>query len=324
MGKKIKILVFFLISPLTLMAQFNTLEYQDDEVQAEGFRTLKKAEEPLIIVKNSEKPINEKVKVRKLSRRERRDSMRAEIMARPFQRMVDEMIALREEIRGDGKETPDSTVYERAFERALAYFERMKEVENERNGQNDYFASAYGSPIYNKVLRDSMYISTMRERQNISMPLEVMGRITSFYGMRQDPLGKGTRFHDGIDIACQNAYVRSMLPGEVIDVGNDIGGYGNYVVIKHNNMECLYGHLSKVFCYRGQQVGAGMIVARSGNTGRSTGPHLHLRIRSMGKSVDPSLFLALLKSKMTGAESRMGLGMLTGINAPYGEYQGIR
>ena len=114
------------------------------------------------------------------------------------------------------------------------------------------------------------------------------GVITSGYGPRWG------RMHRGIDIAAPvGTPIVSSAPGEVITVGWDSGGYGKYLKVRHpDGSVTLYGHNSRHLVRRGQKVEQGQKIAEMGNTGRSTGPHLHYEIRPKGKGPqDPMAFL---------------------------------
>ena len=114
--------------------------------------------------------------------------------------------------------------------------------------------------------------------------------ITCGYGWRQNPFSDGSReFHQGLDIRSNYAWVRSSKYGKVTFTGW-LGGYGKTVVIAHpGGWKTLYGHLSKVIVRPGQYVKQGQSIAKSGNTGRSTGPHLHLK--SPGQAATPTPML---------------------------------
>jgi len=115
------------------------------------------------------------------------------------------------------------------------------------------------------------------------------GVVTSGYGMRRSPISKRIHFHHGIDIAASSGTeVYASWNGSIEAIGyNDI--LGNYIVISHsNNFRSIYGHLEKIFVKRGTSVGTGTIIGSVGNTGLSTGPHLHFEIRKSGESWDPS------------------------------------
>lgn len=120
--------------------------------------------------------------------------------------------------------------------------------------------------------------------------------VTSGYGGRDAPKtsgGYGSSNHDGIDIggsggSLDGQAAGSIGGGKVIAVGYDAGGYGNYVEIDHGDgYTSLYGHLQKATVRQGDTISAGQQVGVIGSTGNSSGPHLHLRVRKDGKSVDP-------------------------------------
>ena len=114
------------------------------------------------------------------------------------------------------------------------------------------------------------------------------GRVSSAYGWRADPLNGQTRFHKGTDIALAYGHeVQAAASGRVAFAGEQ-PGYGLTVVIDHGaGLETRYAHLSGYSVRAGDAVGSGQVVARSGNSGRSTGPHLHFEVLQGGRAVDP-------------------------------------
>ncbi|MBR6062437.1 MAG: M23 family metallopeptidase [Spirochaetales bacterium] len=112
--------------------------------------------------------------------------------------------------------------------------------------------------------------------------------ITSPFGPRVDPINGKQSFHSGLDIrGAVGEPVYCSKDGTVINIGVS-RVYGNYVEVKHsNNMITKYAHLSKVEVKKGDEVSQGQVIAKIGNTGRSTGPHLHFEIRKNGKLVNP-------------------------------------
>ncbi len=135
-------------------------------------------------------------------------------------------------------------------------------------------------------ITDSLLADLIERRLNVCLPLDFI-QVNSKFGFRRDPVYHCQRFHDGIDLKCHYQHVYSMLPGIVKEVNYGDRGYGNHVILQHGNLECLYGHLHAIAVNEGDVVEAGTIVAISGNTGKSIGPHLHIRLRKDGKSVDP-------------------------------------
>lgn len=117
----------------------------------------------------------------------------------------------------------------------------------------------------------------------------VGGVITSGVGMRIDPIDGKLRHHNGIDIAiAEGTPVRPATSGIVIFSGQR-PGYGYTVLVEHDNgMITLYGHNSRLAVTQGQSVDADTIIAFSGNTGRSTGPHLHFEAWQAGVNVTPA------------------------------------
>ena len=115
----------------------------------------------------------------------------------------------------------------------------------------------------------------------------VPGIITSHFGWRP----KFQRMHHGVDLSLNvGDTVRTAISGTVVHISYDADGYGHYVVVSHpDGMETVYGHLSYALVSQGQFVYAGQPLAIGGNTGNSTGPHLHFETRMGGVAVDPTL-----------------------------------
>lgn len=118
-------------------------------------------------------------------------------------------------------------------------------------------------------------------------------RITSAYGWRRNPFNRAHReFHKGLDIAARYEWVKASRFGRVTYAGW-MGGYGNVIIIAHpGDYKTLYAHLSRISVRNGQYVKQGQVIAQSGNTGRSTGPHLHFEITKNGAHVNPRPLLA--------------------------------
>ncbi|MDE6740736.1 MAG: peptidoglycan DD-metalloendopeptidase family protein [Muribaculaceae bacterium] len=115
----------------------------------------------------------------------------------------------------------------------------------------------------------------------------VPGIITSRFGWRS----KFNRMHHGVDLSLHiGDTVRAAISGTVERISYDHDGYGHYVVMTHpDGMETLYGHLEYALVSQGQTVFAGQPVGIGGNTGNSTGPHLHFEARVGGVAIDPTL-----------------------------------
>ncbi len=115
--------------------------------------------------------------------------------------------------------------------------------------------------------------------------------VTCGYGWRRNPFNPGYReFHSGIDIRASYQWIRASKYGKVTYTGW-LGGYGKTVVIAHpGGYKTLYAHLSRIIVRSGQYVKQGQTIAMSGNTGRSTGAHLHFEIIKHGKSNNPYIY----------------------------------
>ena len=126
----------------------------------------------------------------------------------------------------------------------------------------------------------------------LAIPVTSAYRETSGFGYRIDPFGRGTKFHEGADLAAfTGAPIVATAPGKVTFAGIK-GSYGRTVEIDHGSgFRTLYGHMNSINVKVGQEVAIGTRVGTMGSTGRSTGPHLHYEIYFRGKSYDPIKFL---------------------------------
>jgi len=120
--------------------------------------------------------------------------------------------------------------------------------------------------------------------------------ITSNFGSRWG------RQHKGLDIKVYiGDSIRAAFSGKVRIVRYEGGGYGNYIVIRHpNGLETIYGHLSKLLVEENQDVRAGEVIGLGGNTGRSTGSHLHFETRLCGVALNPALLFDFRAQDVTG------------------------
>jgi murein DD-endopeptidase MepM/ murein hydrolase activator NlpD len=118
------------------------------------------------------------------------------------------------------------------------------------------------------------------------------GRITSRFGTRSDPFTGVRRFHNGIDIANRvGTSVKAAMEGRVAMTGYN-SNYGKYIILTHpEGFQSLYGHLDSFAVSKGQTVQQGQVIGKMGNTGYSTGSHLHFSIFKKGEPVDPFSYL---------------------------------
>ena len=127
----------------------------------------------------------------------------------------------------------------------------------------------------------------------VALPLKSI-RINSRFGMRKHPIYHRQIMHNGIDLQARYENVYSMFPGIVIKVGQD-GRSGRFITVRTGDYTISYCHLSQQLVRVNDFVSAGTIIAISGNTGASTGPHLHLTTKKEGKAFDPTILLDYIK-----------------------------
>ena len=137
------------------------------------------------------------------------------------------------------------------------------------------------------LLKQSVIKDTLPDLYPVSV-----GYRSSSYGWRIDPMLGVRSFHEGLDFsAAEGDDIKATASGIVIAAGK-APDYGNYVKIKHGGgIETRYAHASKLLVKKGDLVKKDQVIALVGNTGRSTGPHLHYEIRLNGRSLDPRKYL---------------------------------
>jgi len=137
------------------------------------------------------------------------------------------------------------------------------------------------------LLKESVLKDTLPSLKPVNIPC-----CSSGYGWRNDPILGIRNFHEGLDFsAAHGEQIRATASGIVLEAGR-AGHYGKYVKINHGGgLETRYAHASKLLVKKGDLVSKGEVIALVGNTGRSTGPHLHYEIRFKGNSLDPRKYL---------------------------------
>lgn len=143
----------------------------------------------------------------------------------------------------------------------------------------------------NVELPDSMFQAhdILEQYLSVSYPLKTI-HIGSGFGMRRHPVMHKYCMYNGVDLQARYEEVYSMFPGTVIKVGQN-GRSGKFVTIQSSNYTISYCHLSQQLVQTGMFVKAGDVIAKSGNTGMSTGPHLHLTTKKDGKAFNPTILL---------------------------------
>lgn len=174
------------------------------------------------------------------------------------------------------------------------YDEEDDDLEPEPDIYVEGWESGLVNPYKNAVVPDEAVIDVS------SFVMPCLGIVTSNYGYRR----RFRRMHRGIDLrAAIGDTIRASFDGRVRLTKYERRGYGYYVIIRHpNGLETVYGHLSKFLVKPDQDVKAGDPIALAGNTGRSTGPHLHFETRYMGYAINPSGIIDFEKQEIRSPE----------------------
>ncbi len=167
------------------------------------------------------------------------------------------------------------------------------------------FLPSENNELLHQLFPDSMDVQRVLEKeQEYAAWLGIEGgwlwpvvgyvTVSSDYGSRVDPVsGVGGVFHDGVDIpAPRGTPVLAAQEGNVIQILNSSSGYGNLIRLQHaGGVESFYGHLTDMGVRMGQHVLRGEVIGWVGNTGKSTGPHLHFGMAQNGQSINPLYFI---------------------------------
>jgi murein DD-endopeptidase MepM/ murein hydrolase activator NlpD len=184
------------------------------------------------------------------------------------------------------------------------------DVEEEQNPAPSPVADPEHSPS-NPVLAspDVSGKTDAQEPEITDLQLPVHAPISSYYGMRKDPFSKQAKFHKGLDLAApEGMKVVPALPGKVVSAGYE-NGYGNTVLVEHSGgLQTRYAHLGSISVSVGDAITSQNVLGTVGNTGRSTGSHLHFEVIRNGSAVNPSANLDPNKSvsDMRSEEAQMG------------------
>lgn len=168
-----------------------------------------------------------------------------------------------------------------SVENTEKYLEALFEEEEEP--EFDIYTEGWNSKHVNCYSGVKVPQTAQIDVSNFAMPHK--GYITSPYGYRR----RFRRMHKGVDLKVNiGDTIRAAFDGRVRIKNFERAGYGNYLVLRHtNDLETVYGHLSGFLVDEGQYVKVGDPIALGGNTGRSTGPHLHFETRYMGYAINP-------------------------------------
>ena len=175
---------------------------------------------------------------------------------------------------------------------------KVKKVEENIpfSANNDVDSFAINPPLQKTDSVDNKQKQWISSYPSITYPLKSI-KVTSPYGYRRDPFTGKLSWHNGLDLRAKNEPTYAMMDGIVEKVGYD-NRSGNYVTLRHGNFHISYCHLSSIIVRKGESVFPGIIVGITGNTGRSTGSHLHLTCKKDGKSINPAILFTANSSPL--------------------------
>ncbi len=156
-----------------------------------------------------------------------------------------------------------------------------------------YFRTTKANPKVKSLKQMMRYISNFQKKFRSIPVLTPLNRhiITSHFGNRFNPYTRKYAFHSGIDLIAPKDYVHSSAAGKVIFAARK-AGYGNLIKINHgNNIITYYAHLDEIYVNKGDLVGVSQIIGLMGNTGNSTGKHLHYEVRVDSLAINPVDFI---------------------------------
>lgn len=177
-----------------------------------------------------------------------------------------------------------------AAEQVMRYMQESETFSQLFPNESNYAAQGDGAVWTSTILSDCDLVSLNTSEDFVCPVMDA--QITSGYGYRTDPFSGEWIFHKGLDMAVpERSRVYSAGDGTVVVCTYDeVGGW--YVVVDHGaQLQTYYGHLSKILVNQGELVEKGQVIALSGNSGNTTGPHLHFEVRDQGQNVDPSTYI---------------------------------
>ena len=181
-----------------------------------------------------------------------------------------------------------------------AQFNTIGNVSSKVFNKQDNHPSEQESTPMDSVMQPSLpesddgHDELIKDYLSVSYPLRNI-KINSGFGMRMHPIMHRNCMHNGVDLHARQEDVFSMLPGEVIRVSQD-NRSGKFVTVKSESFTISYCHLSRQYVRVGDFVRAGEPIGFSGNTGMSTGEHLHLTTKKDGRAIDPTILIEYIRS----------------------------
>jgi murein DD-endopeptidase MepM/ murein hydrolase activator NlpD len=228
-----------------------------------------------------------------LALKEEADRLRHQVEARAqeIRTTRDEQAAERDRLRG----LKDQALANRAAAKSEEdrQQELLKQVQDKKSDfQSELNALQVESGAVGDFLRQVQAGQKLAPRKKRTFRAPVAAPVSSGFGTRVHPILGEVRVHTGIDYAAGTGVPIKAAGSGIVVWAGPRGGYGNAVIIDHRNgLATLYAHQSRVNATVGQKVSTGQVVGFVGQTGMSTGPHLHFEVRELGAPVDPLGYL---------------------------------
>jgi murein DD-endopeptidase MepM/ murein hydrolase activator NlpD len=224
--------------------------------------------------------------------REDADRLRREVDARAEEMRVtrDQQVAERDRLAGLRNEALANRAAARSEEDRQQ--DLLRAVQDQKaDFQSELNALQVESGAVGEFLRQVQAGQKLAPRKKRTFKPPVAGPMSSGFGTRVHPILGDVRMHTGIDYAVGAGHPIKAAGSGIVVWAGPRGGYGNAVIIDHRNgLATLYAHQSRVSATLGQKVSAGQVVGFVGQTGMSTGPHLHFEVRELGAPADPLLY----------------------------------
>ncbi len=168
--------------------------------------------------------------------------------------------------------------------------------EDTKHSGGPFISSDEGSYGKKLLLNTDKYLNII-EKTPLGRPLPT--RISSKFGRRKDPFNKKNAFHEGLDFKGNTGDKIRATGAGTVKTSTYSKGWGNYIIIDHHNgYKTLFAHLSKRLVKKSENVTRGKVIGHVGNTGRSTGSHLHYEIQLHGKPIDPMKYVKIANLSM--------------------------
>jgi murein DD-endopeptidase MepM/ murein hydrolase activator NlpD len=228
-----------------------------------------------------------------LALKEEADRLRHQVDARAEEIRVtrDEQVAERDRLQG----LKDQALANRAAAKSEEdrQQELLKQIQDKKaDFQSELNALQVESGAVGDFLRQVQSGQKLAPRKKRTFKAPVGAPMSSGFGTRVHPILGEVRMHTGIDYAAGTGVPIKAAGSGIVVWAGPRGGYGNAVIIDHRNgLATLYAHQSRVNATVGQKVSTGQVVGFVGQTGMSTGPHLHFEVRELGAPVDPLWYL---------------------------------